>query len=338
MALLGERARSRAAWTALALAGLAGCAILERVWGPRELVFSHRLHVQEQEIDCFSCHEHAGVSDDPGMPAAGACDLCHADLDLEKEPERHAARLFEGEDFRAAHASRLPQEAIFSHARHVAAVEDCGVCHHGIADNERIDGRIGVDMDGCVACHESYGRREGCAACHAEIDESWTPASHDANWLRSHGRRCRRGDTGEAADRCSLCHAEATCAECHRLMPPDDHTNFWRRRGHGITARMDRARCSACHESDSCERCHAETVPSNHRGMWGGTKSLHCLTCHMPLAEEGCSACHASAPSHALAPPKPDWHDPAMNCRQCHGAGQSLSHVDDGGDCNVCHL
>ena len=98
---------------------------------------------------------------------------------------------------------------------------------------------------------------------------------------------------------------------------------------------MDRQNCAACHESSSCERCHAETLPLNHRGLWGGTKSVHCVTCHFPLAAEGCVTCHQDTASHELAPPKPSWHDPASNCRTCHLA--TLSHVDNGSNCNLCH-
>ena len=48
--------------------------------------------------------------------------------------------------------------------------------------------------------------------------------------------------------------------------------------------------------------------------------------------------CHKDTRSHALAAPKPAWHTPAMNCRQCHGVSQPLPHVDKGDNCNLCHL
>ena len=78
--------------------------------------------------------------------------------------------------------------------------------------------------------------------------------------------------------------------------------------------------------------------PDSHGGNWGGTQSVHCLTCHFPLSGESCAVCHKGTPSHLEAAPKPDWHTPAMNCRQCHGVGQPLPHVDKGDDCNACHL
>jgi hypothetical protein len=103
---------------------------------------------------------------------------------------------------------------------------------------------------------------------------------------------------------------------------------------------VDRENCAACHEPTSCERCHADVKPRNHVGQWGGLHShdTHCLVCHQPLSQEGCVACHATAKSHLLAAPKPSDHYPGMDCRACHGLSQALPHVDNGDDCNACHL
>ena len=169
------------------------------------------------------------------------------------------------------------------------------------------------------------------------IDQEWKPPTHDDSWTRAHGPRARAGSRAPL-DSCALCHREDTCAECHRVEQPLSHTQGFRLKGHGLLASMDRGSCAVCHEPSSCEACHAETLPLSHGGMWGGTKSLHCLTCHTPLEQNGCAVCHKGTPSHALAPPKPDWHDPAMNCTACHGHGEPLPHVDNGENCNLCHF
>jgi hypothetical protein len=64
---------------------------------------------------------------------------------------------------------------------------------------------------------------------------------------------------------------------------------------------------------------------------------MHCLTCHEQLSESACSVCHKGTPDHRLAAPKPANHTAGLNCRQCHGHGQPLPHVDNGTDCNSCH-
>jgi hypothetical protein len=147
-----------------------------------------------------------------------------------------------------------------------------------------------------------------------------------------------RADSGKSEDRCSLCHTDASCASCHQDEPPGNHTGQWRHRGHTMAASMDREHCAVCHQGDFCDRCHQETAPRNHRGTWGSTRNTHCLTCHFPLkTSEGCTLCHKDIPSHRKGAAKPGWHNAGMNCRQCHGAGVELPHVDKGDDCNACH-
>ncbi|MEO6711285.1 MAG: hypothetical protein ABI054_08675, partial [Planctomycetota bacterium] len=222
------------------------------------------------------------------------------------------------------------------HARHVVAGQTCESCHSSIATNERIEPEMRVSMDSCMQCHASMGKPNDCASCHREIRADAPPASHAQNWTRAHGASVRN-PTGLIGDRCSLCHTESSCATCHKETPPQNHNNFWRIRGHGVAAQMDRAGCAVCHTPDTCSTCHADTLPQSHTGMWGSPKDSHCVTCHFPLTDNGCIACHKDTPSHALATPMPPWHDLGMNCRQCHGVTQPLNHVDDGSTCVMCH-
>ena len=335
MALLDSK--RRLAWAGAAALGALATACVLMDPGPREFAFSHRLHVLDEALDCSMCHEDLAFDDEPGMPSVDVCLLCHEDLDAEKPPDRQVADLFEGEVFRGLGLSRLDDEVVFSHLRHVEAELDCSACHLSIDDNEDVSLLPPVAMADCMDCHERSGQAVGCAACHTEVDRDWAPPNHDLGWERAHGRLARMGSV-LPAESCSLCHREDTCASCHSSTPPRSHTAGFRLKGHGLLARMDRASCATCHEPSSCDSCHAETLPTSHTGMWGGTKSLHCLGCHTPLPANGCFTCHKATPSHALAPPKPDWHSPAMDCTACHGRGLPLSHPDNGENCNVCHL
>jgi hypothetical protein len=328
---------SRAALGAL-LALCAGCALLQRIGGEGEprFAFSHEVHVAGEEMDCVSCHENFARSDDPGMPAPDTCAACHDEIDEDQPPERQVASLFEGEVFRAAHAARLDEELVFSHRLHAADPDSCGECHRGIEHNRAIGEAIGVTMARCVECHAQRGVAGECSTCHTLIDEDWAPPSHAQLWQQRHGRAARACPSATADD-CGLCHTERTCIACHLEERPASHDPFFVRRGHGLLARMDRASCATCHEPDSCDQCHRDTRPLSHTGSWGGTLSRHCLSCHVPLQAGGCAVCHHGTPSHLAAPPKPAWHTPAMNCRQCHGLSQPLPHVDNGDDCNACH-
>jgi hypothetical protein len=191
-------------------------------------------------------------------------------------------------------------------------------------------------MDKCTQCHASTMTSNECGTCHREIRQDKPPQTHAHTWTKSHGQAVRF-PTGEMNDRCSLCHTESTCATCHAEQAPENHNNFWRIKGHGIEAELDRAGCAVCHRPDTCVRCHSDTLPLSHTGSFGAPRDTHCVSCHFPLADNGCVICHKGTPSHALATPLPDTHNPGMNCRQCHGVTQPLPHVDDGSSCTMCH-
>jgi hypothetical protein len=316
--------------------GVAGCMLLDAFGPPPPLGFSHQVHVSKEGLDCADCHRTWEAADDPGMPALAQCQLCHQEIDAKKPPERQVATLFDGKNYKARRASRLDAEIVFSHRQHATGGLACAECHAGIETNEVIDASVAVRMAECSSCHAAKARPNECSTCHKEIRADLAPKSHAHVWLRQHGRVVRA--QGEAtADQCSLCHEESTCKDCHNNVRPENHNQYFIRRGHGLIARMDRETCAVCHRSDSCDRCHREVKPMNHAGLWGSTQNTHCLTCHFPLQASGCQVCHKGTPSHALAAPLPPGHDPGMNCRQCHGLTAPMPHVDKGDQCIACH-
>lgn len=342
MALL-ERTEHRRAAGALALGAaflaLAGCVFFQgNGTVRRSFAFSHRVHT-EQDIACTDCHLSAESNDEPGLPALGACKLCHTEIDKDKAADRKVDALYDGKSFKAVQRTQVAGDVMFPHLKHVGAGLECGACHVGIEKNEDALELPKVSMDACISCHAAKGASTDCATCHKEIRADVRPPSHGGNWTRMHGDVCKAG-SDRSADRCQMCHQETSCASCHLTNPPQSHTQQWRRVGHGVAASLDRASCQTCHQPSTCETCHSETKPRSHVGTFGAPRDSHCLTCHEPLSGENCSTCHASAPSHSLATPKPASHNPAMNCRQCHLPGGTLPpmpHVDDGSNCNRCH-
>lgn len=342
MALLNRLAHRERIVGTLAFASavaLGGCMLLE-VTGLRRTAdagpaFSHRIHVQDQGMDCGDCHMMVEEDDEPGMPVPMLCSLCHDGLDADKPFEKTAAALFV-EGVLPPSRSKLDDEILFSHLGHVTAGLDCGACHGGIAEADRTPLDIAMSMDDCMACHAKQGISNDCATCHSVIREDLMPPNHDLAWMKVHGL-IAQGGAGTTAEQCNLCHTESSCTTCHQLVPPQDHTEFWRRRGHGFLAAMDRSRCQTCHQPSYCNQCHAESTPISHTGSWGGSRSTHCLSCHLPVQQTSCFTCHRATPSHLLAAPKPPDHSAAMNCRMCHGFDAPLPHVDNGADCNACH-
>jgi hypothetical protein len=326
------------------LALLSGCAILDHFGlAPSVFAFSHAIHSEaEMDFACVECHPGADDADEPGQPDPLVCAGCHAYVDTSKPPERRVDALFDGDDYRAARVSLLDDEVVFSHKDHVRAVDDCGACHDGIEENEVVTAALGVTMAACEQCHDDERLDPACATCHLEVDEEWMPPTHETAWTELHGPTVRARERA-TVQQCDICHGgQQYCTDCHLSTPPSNHDDFFRRRGHSLYARLDRDNCAACHDASSCDRCHREVLPTNHVGQFGSPVNNHCVGCHQPLRpESGCMACHRTTPSHDLAPPKPSWHSPTMNCRQCHfpGApGVGLTHRDNGDDCNSCHL
>ncbi len=346
MAILNStRWRGRVSVALLAIT-CAGCVLLDRLTSREEVryAFSHELHVQKERLDCVSCHESADVSDNPGMPSLDTCSACHATIDAGKPPDARVESLFDSNGYKARHAARLDGEKIFSHKAHVAKNQGCNACHADIESNRRITADTTISMNRCMDCHAERRVANACETCHTQVRSDWKPHTHDHNWKQMHGQVVRAGSNA-SADSCTLCHQESLCIACHREEPPQSHNNFFRTRGHGVAAMMDRQNCAVCHEPDSCESCHSEVLPITHRGLWGAPKDTHCLSCHFPIASEGCIVCHKDTSSHLLATPLPinpplpiPPHNPGMNCRQCHGISAPLPHVDKGDECTLCHM
>jgi predicted CxxxxCH...CXXCH cytochrome family protein len=324
----------------LGLAALvAGCTVFDAIL-PDEAPsrrFDHRVHVEDEGLECYTCHVGAEDLERPGMPALGQCRLCHDEPESEDEVDLAAGLFDERGAFAHAPFSALSAEVTFSHLTHVSAELDCAACHGDVTETPRLDASVGVSMAECIACHDARQAPNECATCHTEVSRDWAPPSHAHGWTKAHGPASAAREAATGAQ-CSLCHEQSTCTSCHLENPPESHTNYWRRRGHGASAALDRVSCMTCHKRDSCVECHSQTQPASHVGQWGGRRSTHCGSCHLPsLAEEGCALCHKGAPSHALATPLPPDHVPGMNCRQCHGVGAPLPHVDNGDSCSACH-
>jgi len=335
-----QRARGLAIAIAALLLSAGGCFVLQSLGlMDRPLEFSHSKHL-EQGLECSDCHAAYEDQDEARPLTAAQCALCHEEMDQGKPPGRTVASLFVDGRYAGTRTRPISDDVIFSHSTHVSSGLACSVCHQGIERSEQVDDSLSVGMDTCVSCHERAGMppKEQCSVCHKSLSPEHAPPNHEQAWKRRHGQVVRSGLDG-AQNECSLCHTDQTCVACHQDEKPASHNVFWHNQGHGIEAAMDRESCAVCHQADSCERCHEEAQPRSHTGSWGGTLDTHCLSCHIPVQEESCFVCHKGTPSHTEAAPLPSVppHNPAMNCRACHGVSAPLPHVDNGDNCTYCH-
>lgn len=312
-----------------------GCALFSR----REHVppFSHVAHTAAGAT-CDGCHEDYEYGAYAGMPTYEMCLACHGPMSdrapypYEVEIQKHAPE----ERWQPQGEYR---DLKFAHVIHNEAGVDCESCHGDVGTSEAVRRRHLSSAPICVGCHETWSLAGDCSTCHQTIRKDAAPRTHGGTaWRRTHGRYPMDGygDRGHA-ENCTLCHTQASCDRCHRWERPEDHTEYFRIRGHGAYVSLDRDRCMVCHQESYCIRCHSEMAPRSHySGSWGGLRSNHCLQCHPELSDSGCSVCHRSTPSHSQAPPiPPPPHPPASSdCYQCH---LTPPHADNGMPCTSCH-
>lgn len=301
--------------------------------------FNHEAHVV-RGVSCVDCHEGAEKEIKAGMPSKAFCMNCHDDLDKEKDKpleKKVAWFLGEGGDVRWADFGRQKDEVKFSHAAHQRAKVSCTECHAGMDKNTGLLPQGPQRMASCVSCHEKQApAKNECSSCHTTIDRTRKPENHLQLWTQSHGACARAGAQAATVNNCSLCHQKDSCTACHQTQRPDNHTEFWRIKAHGLVSSLDRSRCTTCHTSDSCASCHKTTAPMSHGAGWNAPRNDHCRNCHVPVQTSGgCAVCHKDTAGHPTSPPKPVWHTPGMNCASCHAA--TMKHFNPGDNCNFCH-
>jgi hypothetical protein len=336
--MVNEMIRNWKVLAAAALVAIAGCVMARQlaIYKVRPIKFSHKVHLEKAELNCEDCHTQFADTAQAGMPAIGACNLCHGGT----EDQAKYLKPFEvNGKVTWTDVTKIPDELKFSHKLHNEKGVKCEECHIGVKNSEAVSAKFRVEMDDCIKCHNAKKISPDCKTCHKTVDKSWEPESHSVNWKKMHGQAAKANVVPPMQNDCSLCHTQSACATCHQNTPPDNHNNYWRLRGHGVNARVDRDSCATCHHTDFCDRCHFDTTPMNHTGGWGDPADRHCLTCHFPVQDEGCFTCHKNLNGHLDAPHLPNnvTHRTASdaNCRACHAS--HLQHPDNGDSCRNCH-
>jgi hypothetical protein len=306
------------------------------------LRFDHARHLAIGGVTCERCHASARTSErgeDRLLPDESVCAECHAiDRARPERVARPAARCdacHEAFDparpLEVARVQIPPPNLKFSHGVHARAGVTCEGCH-GRVRGEGLATRFDLpSMATCVQCHQARGADTRCASCHlaepdgvlrTRFEEGWlNPPSwmsglrHDPDFWWSH-REVARADS----DRCTSCHRERECVDCHdgrlrdRRTHPNDYLSL-----HAVEARMGSDRCASCHRAQTfCEGCHRRSgvamraAPASRGGarfhaapdVWSGpivSEGHHaiearralgaCVSCH---AERDCTSCHGT--------------------------------------------
>jgi len=123
------------------------------------VLFSHKVHAGDNEIDCRYCHTTVDESMHAGIPGVQVCMNCH---NVVKEGT------YTGKDeiakVRGAYDAKqpiewikvhnLPDHVYFNHSQHVAVGNiDCAQCHGDVTRMDRIQQVFDLGMGWCINCH-----------------------------------------------------------------------------------------------------------------------------------------------------------------------------------------
>jgi hypothetical protein len=264
----------------------------EAIFPPQKipLRFNHKLHVQEQKLECASCHRSAltsASSQDTLTPKPTICDDCHGTnhgaldrVEAGDGPEGACAFCHVGyTEGNVVAKVVLPQpNLVFNHQKHAARNIRCQQCHGDVEELELATRDQLPRMRGCFGCHQrpdaaSQGAaKSACETCHLRGGGTeggrirtvfatgvlnpprWLHnAEHAPDFIQRH-RQVAANDS----QFCANCHKEDFCVACHdgRVRPrnihPADYLNM-----HAVEARLATQRCTSCHREQSfCLGCH----------------------------------------------------------------------------------
>lgn len=149
----------------------AGRTLLRPAGATRQPVaFNHRLHVEEVELECNTCHEYYETSQHSGLPGLEICMACHEEAMTESPEEQRLLELAaSGQPAVFQKLFRMPDHVYYSHREHVTlAGIECETCHGDVADTTVPPPvtLVNITMDTCLDCHAERGVKTDCTHCH----------------------------------------------------------------------------------------------------------------------------------------------------------------------------
>jgi Cytochrome c7 and related cytochrome c len=101
------------------------------------------------------------------IPNVAKCMMCHQAIAKDRPAIRKLASLQkEGKRISWVRVYKLPDFAVFSHQKHLAAKVDCEVCHGAVSTMDAMRQAKDVSMMSCVNCHNLRKATVSCGQCH----------------------------------------------------------------------------------------------------------------------------------------------------------------------------
>jgi nitrate/TMAO reductase-like tetraheme cytochrome c subunit len=190
---------------------------------------NHGSEMMAGKEDCFTCHGKA------------SCDACHG------------LTLPHPMSWGTGHKVAFSSEGARCDRCH--AREECINCHKNVTPPSHKGARWKKDHKKdkgheaqCAVCHPARGSRDACTTCHGGLQ-----MPHPENYGMAHTK-----DSMESPSSCIKCHQREECLKCHQAMPPSNHKDEWKVKGHKQDALKRRDLCKACHDAGTCIKCHPE--------------------------------------------------------------------------------
>lgn len=252
----------------------------------QELVFDHAAHLEQEDVDCTTCHAGAGdaeTADVNLLPPMETCGTCH----------EHRA------DMNRLGCSRchtqLPELALMPQDETM----------HGVGFVALHGAWAAGGSARCAQCHE----QTFCSDCHAGTREMRPserfPERVDRAFIHRGDFLSRHAVAANARPAtCLNCHGSSFCRDCHDSrfqalgggVKASPHPPVYVMRGgaafHGTDARRNPAACAACHDrgaASNCVECHRVGGPGGnpHPPGWDRrgredekSRSGACVPCH----------------------------------------------------------
>ncbi len=189
----------------LALSMVVGWAVFPKVLYSKKsqpVDFSHKVHIEEVDNGCESCHFFREDGTFSGVPKLEQCIDCHEEVMVGTENETVFVEQYVAKEREVPWLvySRQPDCVFFSHAAHIYGAQmECRTCHGDIGTSDTLkpyeENRITgysrdiwghsiagfkhnswdrMKMDDCAECHETAGihdssvqtGRDACFVCH----------------------------------------------------------------------------------------------------------------------------------------------------------------------------
>jgi len=168
------------------------------------ILFSHKIHAGDNQIDCKYCHTTATESKHAGIPSVDLCMNCHTAVRNGRNTgTEEIAKIYSaietGKPIKWIKVHNLPDHSYFNHAQHVSAGKvQCESCHGDVKTMDRIRQVQQLSMGWCIDCHR-------------QTEVQFTENGYYQKFVKLHeelksGKRTRITVEDVGGTECSKCH------------------------------------------------------------------------------------------------------------------------------------